>query len=125
MYRTQIFDLKADVPLHELPLEAPSDAIVIVDGTFLQREELAGGFDFIIFVEVTAQESVARGVSRDGELLGGADQARIVFEERYLGAFEIYVKRTDVRSSADIIVDNSDFANPKVILQRGQLPTNR
>lgn len=114
MYQTQIFDLKADVPLNELPLEAPSDAIVIVDGTFLQRGELAGGFDFIIFVDVTAKESLERGVSRDSEMLGGADQARIVFEERYLGAFQIYEERTDVRASADIIVDNSNFEGPKL-----------
>ncbi|WP_288193261.1 hypothetical protein [uncultured Phyllobacterium sp.] len=102
MYRIQIFDLRADVPLHELPLEAPSDAVVILDGTFLQQEELAGGFDFIIFVDVTTQEYLARGVSRDSALLGGPDQAGIVFEERYPGAFEIYEKRTDIRSTAKI-----------------------
>ncbi|MCG2991065.1 hypothetical protein, partial [Escherichia coli] len=66
-------------------------------------------------------KAIAHTHSWDSALLGGPDQAGIVFEERYPGAFEIYGKRTDVRSSANIIIENSDFANPKLRLQRARL----
>jgi hypothetical protein len=41
-YRTRVIDLASDAEIGEAPVEAPADAVVIVDGSFLQRPELAG-----------------------------------------------------------------------------------
>jgi uridine kinase len=51
LYRTQSFDLENDVPVEQEPQLAPADAILVVDGTFLQRPELRDGWDITDFRE--------------------------------------------------------------------------
>src|SRR5438552_14417672 len=51
-YRTAIFDLALDQPLDEPPTLAGDDDILIVDGTFLQRLELRGAWDVVVFLDV-------------------------------------------------------------------------
>src|SRR5262249_40321170 len=45
LYRTQSFDLENDLPVEQEPQLAPADALLVVDGTFLQRPELGDGWD--------------------------------------------------------------------------------
>jgi len=82
-YRTASFDLMNDEPIDQSGKTASPNAILIVDGTFLQRPELAENWDLAIFVETTKATSEQRGVGRDTELLGGVDAARQVYASRY------------------------------------------
>src|SRR5262249_24209401 len=66
-YRTASFDLENDRPIDDHPRTAETDAVLIVDGTFLQRPELAGGFDVTIYVATTDEIATARGIARDAE----------------------------------------------------------
>src|SRR5690606_33812462 len=61
-YRTASFDLDNDLPIEQEPQVASADAVLIVDGTFLQRPELRDGWDAVIFVETSEQISEQRGV---------------------------------------------------------------
>jgi uridine kinase len=54
LYRTASFDLDNDRPIEQTPQLAPADAVLIVDGTFLQRPELRDGWDVTIFVATSA-----------------------------------------------------------------------
>lgn len=119
LYRTVSFDLDSDLPVQQTPLSAPSDAILLVDGTFLQRPELRAGWDLTIFVETSEQLSERRGLARDAGRLGGADAARKVYADRYRPAFDIYQSLCMPALSADIIVDNEDFDRPVVRLVAG------
>ena len=69
-YRTATFDLERDRPVEQRTETATSDAILIVDGTFLQRTELAGGWDLVIFVDVPVEVATSRGAARDAVTLG-------------------------------------------------------
>src|SRR2546421_4332971 len=69
-YRTASFDLESDRAIHQQPKLAAADAILIVDGTFLQRPELHDGWDLTLFVETSEEIATGRGVARDAELLG-------------------------------------------------------
>lgn len=60
-YRTASFDLENDRPLEQAAALAPPDAILIIDGTFLQRPELASGFDVTVYVTVADEIATARG----------------------------------------------------------------
>jgi uridine kinase len=58
--------------------------------------------------------SLDRGVERDTER-EGADEALRLHRNRYHTAELIYVAEVNPRSKADLVIDNTDFANPKVM----------
>lgn len=111
-YRTASFDLHNDVPIEQDPQFAPDDAILIVDGTFLQRPELRGGWDLAVFVETTEQVSEQRGIDRDTALLGGAEATRQLYADRYRPAFDLYQRSCAPASAADAIFNNDNFEQP-------------
>ena len=105
-YRTETFDLSRDEPVERPTRVAPPDATLIVDGTFLQRPELAGCWDMVVFVDVSEEVAMARGIARDAPDMGGLDAARDAHARRYQPAFDIYEARYRPKSSADIIFCN-------------------
>ena len=118
-YRTTSFDLDSDRPIDQEPQVASADAILIVDGTFLQRPELRDGWDVTIFVETTEQTSEQRGIDRDAERLGGVDATRQLYAVRYRPAFDIYESVCAPASAADAIFTNDDFTRPVLKVRDG------
>jgi uridine kinase len=112
LYRTASFDLENDRPVEQAPRLAAASAILIVDGTFLQRPELSGGWDLSIFVETSEQVSEQRGVDRDASRLGGIEAARDLYERRYRPAYLLYEARCAPASAADIVIANDDLHRP-------------
>lgn len=117
-YRTASFDLDNDRPVEQEPKVASVDALLIVDGTFLQRPELRDGWDLAIFVETSEQVSGQRGIDRDADRLGGADAAGRLYAARYKPAFEFYDSMCAPACAADAIFNNEDFANPILKIRR-------
>jgi uridine kinase len=113
-YRTASFDLENDRPAQQERKLASADAVLIVDGTFLQRPELSGGWDVTIFVETSEQIAERRGVSRDAGHLGGADAAQKLYADRYRGAFNIYQGLCAPDVTADAVVGNDDWERPQL-----------
>ena len=93
---------------------APPDAILIVDSVFAFRPQYNTYWDYRIWLDVDAQLSLSRGVSRDVEALGIHEATRL-HQERYHAAEAIYVAEVDPCAMANAIIDNSDFANPKIL----------
>jgi uridine kinase len=111
-YRTASFDLERDAPV-DVPAElAAPNAVLIVDGTFLQRPALAPGWDFVVFVEVPVEVALARGAARDADLLGGIAAATDMHEKRYQAAFALYAAECDPLARPDAVIDNSDPRAP-------------
>lgn len=117
LFRTESFDLVADRPIRSEPELAADDAILIVDGTFLQRPELAPHWDAALFVKTDPDVSLARGMERDAGHLGGREQARISYEKRYRPAYEIYEAEVRPEQHADLIFNNDDVEAPTVHLR--------
>jgi uridine kinase len=86
----------------------------VVDGSFLQRPELAGLWDLVVWVDTSFAEARRRGVARDADLLGGADKATAAFDRRYHAAARRYLAAVDPVASADVVFANDDPANPSV-----------
>lgn len=118
-YRTASFDLHNDLPIEQDPQFAPADAILIVDGTFLQRSELRGGWDLAIFVETSEHVSERRGIDRDTALLGGAEATRQLYANRYRPAFDLYERLCAPASVADAIFNNDDLDHPALRIREG------
>ncbi len=111
-YRTASFDLENDRPVDQTPLVASEKSVLIVDGSFLQRPELV--WDLTIFVDSSEKTSEERGVNRDAVRLGGLEEARQLYANRYRPAFDLYERLCNPRIAADAVIDNNELDNPRL-----------
>jgi uridine kinase len=96
-----------------ITVEAPIDAVLIVDSVFALRPEYDEYWDFRIWLDVPPELSLARGIDRDAGSEGRAEAERL-HRDRYHESERIYIAEVSPRSKADVIVDNTDFGNPIV-----------
>ncbi|WP_439656642.1 uridine kinase [Lentzea sp. HUAS TT2] len=95
--------------LVDAPLEnVTSGSILLVDGIFLHRDEIAHHWDFSIFLSVGFEVSVARMAVRDGASPDVEDERN----RRYVGGQRIYLETCDPAARADLVVDNNDVSAP-------------
>jgi uridine kinase len=92
-------------------VQATDDAILIVDSAFAFRSEYNDYWDYRIYLDVDAELSIARGILRDSEL-EGADEAENLHRNRYGVAERVYRTEVNPEALADVVVDNTDFADP-------------
>ena len=114
-YRRAVFDLSSDSPVEESLRESPVDAVLLFDGVFLLRPELADCWDYAIFVAVDFEIAVARAVVRD--IARGADKniaAR--YRTRYVPGQRIYLQSVRPQEHANVVLENNDPSNPKLVL---------
>lgn len=114
-FKSAAFDYKTDAEVAVPVEEAERDAILLMDGIFLQRPELASYWDLKVFLDVDFEYTVARAVKRDGWYLGSEDETRKIYDERYVPGQQLYFKEADPRTTADIVIDNTDFKNPRFV----------
>lgn len=113
-YRCAVFDYRADKPL-ELPEQmADLETILLLDGVFLMRPELADAWDFCIFVEVSFDTSLARALDRDAEQIGGVEAVRQRYHNRYFPAQRSYLQTCHPSQKADVVVFNDDLDHPRL-----------
>jgi uridine kinase len=116
-YRTASFDLENDRPIEQESRQAPADAVLIVDGTFLQRPELRDHWDLTIFLKTSADTAEQRAVARDAVQSGGVDAVRKLYAERYRGAFDLYQCLCAPEEIADVVLSNDDFDRPEMLIR--------
>lgn len=79
------------------------DGIVIVEGVFLQRQELADLFDAVVYLDVPEAVRLSRVLKRDG-YIGDADAIRQKYENRYFPAERYYAAHCRPMETADIVL---------------------
>lgn len=119
-YRTAVFDSFNDRPVDQPALVASAGAVLLLDGVFLLRPELAGAFELAVFVDASEQEILRRAVGRDLALLGGAETVLDRYRRRYLPGQRRYDAAVGPRGLADVVVDNTDPRRPRA--RRGPRP---
>jgi uridine kinase len=117
MYRTASFDLESDRPIEQELKLAPVDAVLIVDGTFLQRPELREHWDLTVFMKTSADTAEQSAVGRDAAQFGGVDAARKLYAERYRAAFDLYENLCAPEDIADVVLTNDDFDRPEILIR--------
>jgi uridine kinase len=98
-------------------VSAPADSVLIVDSVFAFRPEYNSFWDYRIWLEVDAGLSLRRGIARDAAREGAEGAARL-HRDRYHAAEMIYMAEVDPLSLADLIIGNSDFAHPVILVSR-------
>ena len=110
-YRRRHHDLRSDALLDEPAADVPERGVLVVDGVFAQRAELAGCWDLVVWLEVPDEERVRRMAARDG-LPADPDHPD---QQRYLDAQALYRAAADPLADADLVVDNADPGRPHVV----------
>jgi uridine kinase len=110
-YRRRWHDLMTDGLVDEPPRPVPEGGVLVVDGVFAQRPELADAWDLVVWVHADDDVRVARMAARDG-VSADPDHPD---QRRYLEAQAIYCERCAPEEHADLIVDNTDPRQLRVV----------
>jgi uridine kinase len=95
-------DLELDVPTLTDPIIVDPASIIIVEGIFLHRDELAGAFDFTVFLDIPFDVSVQRMHVRDGSV-SNADDPSV---RRYVEGQKLYLGTCAPRQRANFVIRN-------------------
>lgn len=110
-YRRRWHDLVSDAWVEDPPAAVPDRGVLLVDGVFGQRPELAEAWDLVIWVHADVAVRLARMAVRDGV----PDDPDHPDQRRYLDAQTIYEQRCRPRDRADVVVDNTHPATPLLV----------
>jgi uridine kinase len=110
-YRRAIFDHRVDAEVATAFEMAPTDAVLLFDGVFLLRPELASHWELTVFLDAPFPVAMARMARRDG----GSPDADAAENRRYVGGQEVYLRECSPRSVADVLIDNTDLENPDLV----------
>jgi uridine kinase len=98
------FDLERDMPVESAWVTGPADAILIVDGVFLNRFELRVAWNSSIWLDADPAVRLARRVERDGADPNPKAESNM----RHSEAQRLYVRDAHPNTTASAIVDNTD-----------------
>ncbi|MDO8108204.1 AAA family ATPase [Isoptericola sp. b441] len=107
--RTAVFDHRADAPIDVPPTPVPDGGVVVVDGLFLHRRELAAVWDVSVFLDAPTEVALARMAARDGT----SPDPRV--QRRYVQGQRLYLEECRPAHLATVVVDLADLHAPHVL----------
>ncbi|MEU4215995.1 uridine kinase [Actinoplanes sp. NPDC026623] len=110
-YRPVAHELANDTMLDPERRTAPPGAVLIVDGIFLHRDEIAGSWDLSVFLDVPFEVTARRMALRDGTNPDPEHPGM----RRYVQAQRHYFDACSPWERADIVIDNRDFGAPRIM----------
>ncbi len=110
-YRPVGHDLATDQILTPPLAQAPAGAVLVLDGIFLHRDELAGAWDLSVFLDVGFDVTAVRMAHRDGT---EADPEHPSMA-RYVHAQRRYLASCRPAERADLVIDNSVLDVPVLV----------
>lgn len=112
-YRAAAHDVTTDAILDPLPRTAAPGTVLVVDGIFLQRNELVEAWDFSVFLDVPFAETARRMALRDGT---NSDPNHPSMR-RYIDGQRRYFEECNPHQRATVLIDNGTLGRP--VLLRG------
>lgn len=112
-FQLTAFDLGRDAPTEAAWVTAPRDAVLIVDGVFLNRPELRGIWHWSLWLEASFEVAYARLAARRGY----DPDPRSPANSRYVDGQMIYLTEAKPRAAASALVDNTDPSVPSRMYQ--------
>ncbi|WP_028887746.1 nucleoside/nucleotide kinase family protein [Tenacibaculum ovolyticum] len=114
-YTTATHNLETDEYLSLEPIKLENNSILITDGAYLFKPNYRNHWDLKIYLKTSFEIAIKRGVERDKDSLGGVELTKEKYEKRYHESSRMYLAENEPEKIADIVIDNSDFNNLKVI----------
>lgn len=107
-YREAVYDVHSETVLDLPARQAPPGSVLVVDGIFTHRPELAGFWDYSVWLEVPFEVTFPRGASRG---YGDPDpEARS--NARYREGQRLYLAECRPAGRATVVIDNTDLKHP-------------
>ncbi len=106
-------DVETDRRVSPPPTAVGADTVLLVDGIFLQRPELADVWDATVWLDVPFEVSVPRGNARFGD--GHDPDPGAETNARYVEGQRLYLAAADPRERATWVVDNTDLEHPRLV----------
>ncbi|MCP4303961.1 MAG: uridine kinase [bacterium] len=111
-----VYDVAADDEPTEVKAElAAPGTILVVDGIFLHRPELASFWDYSVFLEVQFGVSIPRLAARDSM----SPDPEAESNRRYVDGQRIYIDRCSPARCATAVINNNDLNRPKILKSLG------
>ncbi|MGZ0711339.1 uridine kinase (plasmid) [Coraliomargarita sp. W4R53] len=93
------------------PKTAAANALVLFEGMFLHRDELAGTWDRSIFLDVPFEATARRMAVRDGSNPDPEHSSM----RRYVAGQRLYFRTSKPWDRADLVIDNTSPARPRIM----------
>jgi uridine kinase len=110
-YVSRIYDVHAEQPAIEPPEQAPPNSVLVLDGIFLHRDELAPYWDYSIWLRVPLTVSIPRGAQRGY----GDPSPDAPSNNRYVEGQRLYLGECTPEASATVVIDNTDLERPLLL----------
>ncbi|MET9229301.1 uridine kinase [Lentzea sp. NPDC003310] len=107
-FRRASHDLETDAYADPPAEVASPDALLLVDGIFLHRDEVVAHWDFSVFLDVDFAVSVARMAGRDGSPPDPGDPRN----RRYVEGQRLYLRSCDPAARASLVIDHNGHRPP-------------
>lgn len=101
--RRRFFDHRADAALDPLDEHVPPETVVVVEGMFLHRDELADRWDWSVFLDVPFTETARRMAERDGSHPDPEHPSM----RRYVEGQRLYLAQCRPHRRATVVLDNT------------------
>ncbi len=108
----KLLNLPADKYETDREYSFAPDTIVLFEGVFLFRKELAQYIDLKIFLDISFEESKKRARARNSE------EVHNKYDTKYLPAQTKYLEEYPPQDVADIVIDNTNWEYPRIKYQR-------
>ena len=105
-----LLDLETDSYRNKRSYSISPDTIVLLEGVFLFRKELSPYVDYYIYLDISFEECLKRGLKRGGE------EER--YQNKYIPAQKKYLAEFPPSEHADIIIDNTNWHYPCITFTR-------
>ena len=113
--RTTLFDSFHDAWLPEEWHEVGDDAVAIVDGAFLLRPELAGHWEYVIWLDIDFETMVDRARRRDVAWVGSDQVVVERYRRHWIPTHELYEQLTEAPTRAHAVIDNRNVEKPRIL----------
>jgi len=110
VYMDKAFDHRLNQRLDVPFKKASRDGVLLFDGVFLLRPELERLWDLKIYLDITFQESLRRGLERASNV----SDVEELYMNRYIPGQKLYHIHSAPQRKADIVIDNNDPRYPRI-----------
>ena len=113
-YYLDAFDVER-LHAHVLSVGGPSELVVVVDGVFLQRPELADLWDATVWVDADLEAAAERARERDSVRTDSLEQELERYRLRYFPAQRRYIEERRPHERATFVLRDTGLTEPELV----------
>jgi uridine kinase len=113
--RPALFDAFHDVWWPEEWHAVGDRTVAIIDGVFLLRPELAGHWDYVVWLDIDMETMVERARRRDVAWVGSAAVVEDRYRQHWIPTHDLYERLIEPQTYVHAVIDNRRPQEPTVL----------